>query len=143
MQKKALVSGGGSASAPLSPELEAAMRESPVVLYSAPACPEPCEEARNLLNKRGVPFPEVYVWSQEQALELRRLSGGVVIPTFLVGKSVAKGFDPAALTVLLDTAHYPKTGVLPERSQAPPPVPQEYLDWQADKADERQRARGQ
>jgi len=135
VQKKALISGRGSSALPR--ELEAPMRDSPVLVYSAPACEAACSEGRDLLNKRGVPFQEVYVWEQERALELRRLSGGVVIPTFLVGTSVTQGFDPARLNGLLDAARYPKLGVLPARSQAPPPVPQAYLDWQADKAAER------
>ena len=143
VQKKALVSNTSSKNASPAPELEAAVKDAPVVFYSAPACPEACASARDLLNKRGVPFQEVYVWEQQGALELKRLTGGVVIPSLLVGTHIEQGFDPGALNAALDAAHYPKQGVLPARTQAAPPVPREYLDWQADKAAERnQRASG-
>jgi len=109
-------------------DLALAVKESPVVLYSAPACEAACSAARALLNKRGVPFREVVVWTVASGEELSRVSGDRVIPTLLVGKRVQKGFGPDAYNALLDSARYPKAGTLPPRSQVAAPAPKEYLE---------------
>jgi len=109
-------------------DLALAVKESPVVLYSAPACEAPCSAARALLNQRGVPFREVMVWTVASGEDLIRVSGERVIPTLLVGKRVQKGFQPDAYNALLDSARYPKAGALPPRSQAVAPLPKEYLE---------------
>src|SRR5262249_5293869 len=40
-------------------DLALAMKDFPVALYTSPMCKEPCQRARDHLNKRGVPFREV------------------------------------------------------------------------------------
>ena len=108
-------------------ELAQAMKEFPVTLYTAPNCGAPCQQARTALNQRGVPFKEVQVWEPETAEELKKLTGGTLdVPVLTVGRSVQKGFQQDAFDSLLDSARYPKAGVLPARSQAAPKPPEEY-----------------
>jgi len=108
-------------------ELAAAMKDYPVTLYTSPVCKEPCAEARAALNRRGVPFKEVQVWEQTTNEELKRVSGANQVPALLVGRSVHQGFDQSAYDALLDSARYPRAGILPARAQAAPALPEGYL----------------
>ena len=107
-------------------ELGQAVREYPVTLYTSPNCKEPCAAARAVLNKRGVPFKEVQVWDGPSNEELKRVSGADDVPTLVVGRSVHRGFAQAPYEALLDSARYPRAGLLPPRNQAPPPPPADY-----------------
>jgi len=128
VQKKAYQRGGASTeSGPTPYELSAAMKEYPVTLYTSPVCKEPCAEARAALNKRGVPFKEVQVWEAAGNEELQKVSGANQVPTLVVGRSVHKGFDQAAYDALLDSARYPRAGILPARAQAAPALPEGYI----------------
>jgi glutaredoxin len=103
--------------------LQLAVKNHPVKLYTAPDC-APCGTARALLNARGVPFSEVSVIDERQAEELKKVAGGLSVPSILVGSSVQKGFEQGMYHALLDTAGYPRTGILPARQQAEPkPAP--------------------
>ena len=108
-------------------ELSVAMRDFPVVLYTSPNCGEGCAAARELLNKRAVPFREVQVWNEATNAELKKVSGANEVPTLLVGRSVQRGFEPGAYDALLDSARYPKAGTLPARNQATPAAPEGYV----------------
>jgi glutaredoxin len=107
--------------------LDLAVKQYPVTLYTSPNCAEPCGLARGLLNKRGVPFREVQVWEQEGNEELKRVSGKNQVPTVRVGTSVFSGFESGAYDGLLDSAGYPRAGVLPARAQAAPGRPEGYI----------------
>jgi glutaredoxin len=114
--------------------VDVAIKQYPVTLYSSPGCAEPCALARDLLNKRGVPFKEVQVWEQESNEELKRVSGGNQVPTLKVGASVYTGFLGAAYDGLLDSAGYPRGGILPQRAQAAPGRPEGYEEREVPKA---------
>lgn len=107
-------------------ELAVAMKDFPVVLYTSPSCTAPCSAARDALNRRGVPFKEIYVWNPETIAELRKVAGRTSVPAIVVGTSVESGFEQGAYDALLDAARYPKAGILPARTQAPPPLPEGY-----------------
>jgi glutaredoxin len=107
-------------------ELSLAVKEYPVSLYTSPMCKEPCQRARDHLNKRGVPFREVQVWDVESNEELKRISGSNQVPTVVVGASVQKGYEVSAFDELLDSARYPKAGAVRSRSQAAPGTPEGY-----------------
>jgi len=100
--------------------LQLARKNYPVRLYSTPDCGAPCDEARALLNARGVPFTEVSVSNELAIAELKEASGSTAVPTLLVGTSVQKGFEQGAYHSSLDAAGYPKTGILPRRNQPQP-----------------------
>ena len=125
---------GVAAPAPPAPDsanepyaLQQARKDFPVTLYSAPGC-EPCEDARKLLNARGVPFKEVSVVEDSQIEELKKVANSDSVPVLMVGRTVQKGFEQSAYHAVLDVAGYPKTGVLPPRHQeAPTPSRPEVL----------------
>lgn len=107
--------------------LQAARKNAPVTLYSTPGC-EPCSAARKLLNARGVPFKEVSVVDDKQIEELKKAVGGNAVPSLVVGGTVQQGFEETTYHGILDAAGYPKTGVLPPRSQTEPIVPAPQAD---------------
>jgi len=107
-------------------ELQRAQKDFPVALYTAPICKQPCELARAALNKRGIPFAEIQVWTQETLDELKSKAGSDNVPALAVGRSAVSGFDQVRYDALLDSAGYPKQGVLPPRSQAAPAAPEGY-----------------
>jgi glutaredoxin len=102
-------------------ELEKAMRESPVTLYSHPDCKEQCQIPRDTLNKRGIPFREVSVEDQPKQDELKRVSGGINVPVLVVGEQVETTISAEAYDSALDLAGYPRAGVVRPRNQAAPP----------------------
>lgn len=101
--------------------LQRARKEAPVKLYTGPNCPD-CDNARNHLNKRGVPFTEVSVTTDETLAELRAISGRANVPVMLVGSQMQRGFGEYAYDNDLDLAGYPKKGILPARNQVAPVV---------------------
>ena len=113
--------------APLPFELARLQKDFPVTLYTSPNCREGCELTRAALNKRGVPFKEVQVWNPETNEELKSVSGAVEVPTLLVGRSAQRGFEQGAFDALLDSAGYPRAGVLPAGAQKAPGTPEGYV----------------
>lgn len=110
--------------------LARAMKEYPVTLYTSPNCTDPCIAARELLNKRGVPFNEIQVWEEETNAELKRVSGTTQVPTLKVGATVQSGYEPTSYGALLDSAGYPAEGVLPVGTQPAPERPEGYVSAQ-------------
>jgi len=108
-------------------EVARLQKDFPVTLYTSPPCKEGCELARGALNKRGVPFKEVQVFDPDTNEELKRVSGALEVPTLLVGRSVQRGFEQGAFDALLDSAGYPKAGILPPLTQAAPSPPEGYV----------------
>lgn len=94
-------------------EARRAREKNPVLLYSS-ACGPICDQARDHLTQRGIPFtlkdpskePEI-------AVELKKLAGAVEVPVLLVGKAHQKGFEPGSWNSLLDAAGYPKSPLIP------------------------------
>ena len=97
--------------------LQVARKNYPVTLYTSSNC-EACGEARRFLNARGVPFTEIIVSDEKSFAELRRLVGSNSVPAILVGPMVQKGFEESMYNRMLDSAGYPKAGILPARAQA-------------------------
>jgi len=105
-------------------DLSQAAKSSPVTLYTHPACKELCQMARDVLNKRGIPFTEVSATDEAKLNELRRVSGAIGVPVMIVGRQVQTSPSGDAYNQALDLAGYPKAGVvLPRRQAAPPPSP--------------------
>jgi glutaredoxin len=115
----------GEAGNPLEPyALQVARKNYPVKLYTAVGCGAACDEARKLLNSRGVPFAEVSVSDESDIAELKSVVGSASVPALMVGSAVQKGFEQGAYHAALDSAGYPKTGILPPRRQAQPKPPE-------------------
>jgi glutaredoxin len=88
---------------------QVAAKNFPVTLYTSPDC-APCDRARALLVKRVVPFKEVSVATQQDADEMKKLSGRTEVPQLVVGAQVQVGFLESAIGGLLDSAGYPSSG---------------------------------
>lgn len=89
-------------------QLAKASKESPVTLYTHPDCKAPCDKAREILGKRGIPFKEVSVVDQARYEELKKLSGDAQVPVLLIGKRVETTPSESAYQQALDEAGYPR-----------------------------------
>ena len=112
---------GITASEYLPYETRKAQQNFPVVLYIALGCGELCNQARSLLNKRGIPYSEKVVRTKDEIDDFRRLTGSEIVPTLAVGKTILKVFQPEQWHGALDIAGYPKTATY--RQRIAPPVP--------------------
>lgn len=104
-----------------------AQQNFPVTLYVGDGCGEPCVQARILLGKRGVPFSEKSLKTQQDIDALKQLSGiESFVPVLAVGKNFLKGFVESQWNSELDIAGYPKTASYRQRVVAPstPAVPE-------------------
>lgn len=99
-----------------------AREKHPVTLY-ANACGIPCDQARQLLAERGVPFsskdPQA---SPEAQAELQKLTGRLSVPVLVVGTERVDGFESGRWHTALDRAGYPSSAI-PGRKLAPPAAP--------------------
>jgi glutaredoxin len=109
--------GSQSAAPPLPYALQQAVKDFPVTLYTAETC-NPCIQARELLNQRGVPYKDVGITDAEGLEKLKNLAGNTSIPVLTIGREIHKGFENAAYQAALDNAGYPKTSQLPAGVQA-------------------------
>lgn len=105
--------GTAEAGAVLPLELRQAASRFPVTLYTLPSACEPCDEARALLRKRGVPHVERQVLGVEDGDALQKLTGGRETPVLTVGGQQLKGLAPETWHTYLDLAGYPRESRLP------------------------------
>jgi glutaredoxin len=106
---------------------QVAMKASPVTLYTAPGCGDPCASGRKLLSDRGIPYTERDAQANPaDADAVKKHMGGLKVPLLLVGGEALKGYEPGAWQMALDNAGYPRTrlpGTLTPKPQiAPAPV---------------------
>lgn len=101
---------GGAAEGGTNYAARMASQKYPVVLYTIATCVEECRAARDVLNKRGVPFTENMIQKREDFEALKALAGNpALFPTVKIGSQVQRGLDEEAWNNLLDLAGYPKT----------------------------------
>ena len=105
--------------------VKTAREKNPVTLYAS-ACGAPCDQARQLLAERGVPFsnkdPQA---SPESQAELKKLTGRLSVPVLVVGNDKIDGFETGQWQAMLDRAGYPKSappGRKPVPAAAPAPA---------------------
>jgi hypothetical protein len=81
----------------------------PVVLYTDSNCGALCDEARALLQARGVPFNEIILGTNDDTKEFSKIFGeGTGLPTATIGSTPLKGFEAGAWNRQLDRVGYPK-----------------------------------
>jgi len=114
---------GETGEGPVSVTVRRAAENFPVTLYTSADCPAECKSARDLLNRRGVPFAEKVLKSQADVDELKALVGESYVPSIKVGKQSQKGFLADAYNNLLDLAGYPSTAPYGSRPIPAPPAP--------------------
>ena len=122
LEKRTMPAGQGS-SAGLPYALQQAVGNFPVTLYTSEACKDSCAQARELLNKRGVPYSEVTVTDEADLAQLKKLSGDQTVPVMTVGREVYKGFERGIYKTALDSAGYPSSSLLPPGVEARTPAP--------------------
>lgn len=101
-------------------ELALVARAHPVTLYTSDKCP-PCFSARNLLAKRGVPYVEKTVSSNEDIAALAAVAGEARLPLLTIGAAKEQGFEEGVWNRALSAAGYPQTSQLPASWRNPPP----------------------
>jgi glutaredoxin len=127
-QSEVKASSGADAYPALPYELAQAVRNNPVTLYSSGGC-APCDQARNFLKQRGIPFTEKTVSSDDDQQKLKEAGSDGQVPLLLVGRHKLAGFESGAWKDALDAASYPSQSLLPRGYQfakatpAAPPKP--------------------
>ncbi len=95
----------------------------PVTLYVFPDCGSACQQARDFLNKRGIPFTEANMITQEDIDAFRKASGFSDAPALTIGKTWLRGFLAEQWNKELDFAGYPKSAPYRPRPAAPAAKP--------------------
>jgi glutaredoxin len=95
-------------------ELRQVADKYPVTLYTSKDC-SVCTLGRQLLQRRGVPFTEKTVNSNEDTLALQKQEGTQQVPVLRVGRQQVIGYVERDWHAYLDAAGYPKQSTLPSR----------------------------
>lgn len=87
----------------------------PVTLYTSKDCVEECKGAREFLARRGIPYSELMLATQEDIAGFRKVfSAEPMVPAVTVGNAQKmRGFQPEAWTQMLDLAGYAKAPARP------------------------------
>jgi glutaredoxin len=115
-------SGSGSSTASLPAEVRQAAGRFPVTIYNGADC-APCLTARSFLLRRGVPFTEKAIVTEEDVQALQRISGGTSMPFATMGAQHIRGFNEVEWSQYLDAAGYPRSSQLPASYRNPDPTP--------------------
>jgi glutaredoxin len=113
---------GSAVSAALPFELRQVVSKYPVTLYSAAKC-APCDAGRGLLQRRGIPFTERTVNTQEDIDYFEKLAGDNSLPFLTIGAQRIKGLSESEWTQYLDAAGYPQASQLPANFKNAAPAP--------------------
>jgi len=113
-------SGGTAAGLPFA--LQQATKSFPVTLYTTSDC-DACNQGRNLLNKRGVPFAEKTVRTPEDIKMFKEATKAEQVPVMMVGSNRQVGYEEGAWNGALTVAGYPPNNVLPAGFKNGPALP--------------------
>lgn len=111
-----------SASPALPFELRQVVARYPVTLFTGKDC-EPCDNGRDLLRRRGVPYTEKTISTSADTASLQRLSGSSSLPFLTLGTQQIRGFAEAEWTQYLSAAGYPEKSKLPAAYRNPAATP--------------------
>lgn len=103
-------------------ELQQVVNKYPVTLYTTNNC-APCSSGRALLSRRGVPYTEKTVNTNEDVKAFSQISKDTSMPLLTIGGQQVLGFSEAEWGQYLDSAGYPKKSVLPSSYRHPAPEP--------------------
>lgn len=99
-------------------ELRTISQRYPVTLYTGSEC-APCQQGRQMLMKRGIPFAEKTVSASADIQQLQKLTGQRQLPVLTIGKQHLFGFSSAEWSQYLDVAGYPESSRLPSNWKQP------------------------
>ncbi len=108
VQSKGAPSGPAN-SPPLPYSAQVAIKNFPVTLYLSHDCGNACDDGRELLKKRGIPYREVLVIKQSEIDAIKTLTGNTQVPVLRVGSQAVSGFNATSWKLALDDAGYPAT----------------------------------
>lgn len=103
--------GSVSSTASLPFELRQVASKYPVTLYTGKDC-SPCDQGRQSLRQRGIPFTEKSVETAADAKALQRLENTSQLPVLRIGTQQVKGYSDTEWQSYLDAAGYPKQSSL-------------------------------
>ncbi len=94
------------------PALSYAMRKTaadfPVTLYTSENCGVYCDNARALLQERGIPFTEKKILTEDERSAFKKLfNDNDLLPSAMVGVRQLVGFETGTWNTLLDKVGYP------------------------------------
>ncbi len=97
-------SGGAAGGLPY--ETRQAAAKYPVTLYAAKGC-APCDQARQWLRGRGVPFAEYSVDNGRSVQQLQQRFGNNTLPVITIGGQTVSGFSSSDMESYIAAAGYP------------------------------------
>jgi glutaredoxin len=103
-------------------ELQQLNEKYPVTLYTTKNC-GPCDSGRTTLSKRGIPFTEKTVNTNDDIAAFVRINPDNTLPLLTIGGKQVQGYSDSEWTQYLDAAGYPKQSVLPPRYKTATAVP--------------------
>lgn len=103
-------------------QLQQLVSRYPVVLYSNSRC-SPCDAGRQLLTRRGIPFTEKTVNSNEDLKAYSALSGTDQLPLLKIGNQQLRGYAEQEWSEYLTAAGYPEQSSLPSTYKVPAATP--------------------
>lgn len=106
----------------LPPALQQPAARFPVTLYTMPGC-SACDNGRNYLRRRGIPFTEKTITTQADSKAFQALNLGTEVPVLRVGQQTLRNFSEATWANDLDLAGYPATSRLPNGYRGWEPTP--------------------
>jgi glutaredoxin len=103
-------------------ELRQAVSRFPVTLYTTPNCGA-CDQGRQLLRQRGVPYVEKTVQSDADRDAWAGIVGGSDAPALRVGSQMVRALVREEWNSYLDAAGYPQQSKLPPNYEYPAAEP--------------------
>ncbi|MES1981347.1 MAG: glutaredoxin family protein [Pseudomonadota bacterium] len=103
----------------------------PVTLYVTSNCTEPCQQSRDFLTRRAIPYTETLLQTSEEFEAFKRKSGSEGVPTVSIGKNYLKGFQAEQWGSALDIAGYTKNAPLLPPAKPPAPKAPDVLPGDA------------
>lgn len=98
--------------------LQQAASRYPVTFYTSARC-TPCDQGRQFLTRRGIPFVEKTVNTSADIRAYKGLTGTEELPTLKIGNQQITGFGEGEWSSYLNAAGYPQESMLPGNYRAP------------------------
>ena len=87
-------------------ETRQAMARYPIALYAAKGC-SACDNARQWLRNRGIPFNEYSIDNNASITQLQQRFGATTVPVITIGSQTVNGFSASDMQSFADAAGYP------------------------------------
>jgi len=102
--------------------LQQAASRYPVTFYTSARC-TPCDQGRQFLTRRGIPFVEKTVNTSADIRAYKGLTGTEELPTLKIGNQQITGYGEGEWQSYLSAAGYPEQSMLPANYKQLAPSP--------------------